>query len=177
MRKRLAMLLFSLLLPFLVMGQTTPAPSTPPTQHFVISANAAGYGGPGSGTQAVMIVGAGFQLTSNISVSYGSISNPTDSTQPRYNLGDFNYTREVASFLPASLKAKLTFDTTNYLVTFQASGGKVTAPGVNRVAEGAGIYISRPVANNMQLTCGYRFLHGVGTSTVKIPSVGINFTF
>lgn len=145
-------------------------------QHFVINGNAAGYGGA-SGTQAVAIEGAGFQVTSNVSVAYGRISNPADSKQPIYNLGDLNYTRELASLLGKKLTSKLVFDSTNWLVTFQASAGKVTGPGFNRIAEGGGVYLSRPVANNVAMTCGIRVLHGAGTSIVKVPTVGMSFTF
>lgn len=145
------------------------------TQHFIINANAAGYGGK----EAVSIVGTGVQLTKYVSVAYGNISNPTDSTKPRYNIGDLNVTYELGDLLPKKAKSALVFDTTNWLVTFQGSAGKVTAPGINRIAEGLGVYVSRPMSNNTQLTCGYRFLHGagVGTTWVKVPSVGISFTF
>jgi len=158
----------------LVFGQTT----TPLTQHFVISATSASYTGTGSGAQAVAILSTGFQVTQNVSVAYDRISNPNDTKQPIFNLGDFNYTRELASLLPASLRSKLVFDTTNWLVTFQASGGKVTGVGFNRIAEGGGLYLTRPVANNMAITTGYRLLHGAGKSSlIKVPLVGINFTF
>ena len=143
------------------------------SQHFVISGSAAGYGG----TQAVSIEGAGFQLSSNVSLAYARISNPADSKYPVYNLGDVNYTRELRALIGKKLASKLAFDTTNWLVTFQASGGKVTAPGISHVAEGAGIYISRPVANNLQVTSGFRVLHGLGNTLVKVPSVGLNVTF
>lgn len=152
-----------------------PLPSTPPIQHFVISANAAGYGGQ-QGTQAVSIVSTGLQLTEYISVAYTNISQPTDSLQPRYNLADVNVAYELGSLLPAKLKQKLVFDTTNYIVTFQGSAGKVTAPGVNRVAEGLGVYLSRPLADHAQLTCGYRVLFP-GHTLIRVPTVGINFTF
>lgn len=158
---------------FLGLAVSAMAQSEPPTQHFVISGNAAGYGG----SEAVSIEGAGFQVTKSVSVAYGRISNPMDSTKPIYNLGDLNYTRELASLLGAKLTSKLAFDSTNWLVTFQVSGGKVTAPGVNHVAEGVGIYLSRPVATNMSMTSGIRFLHGIGNTTVKVPTVGLNFTF
>jgi hypothetical protein len=173
-RNRIA-LAFALFLGLAVsaLGQT-PAPAPQTIQHFVINANAAGYGG----SQAVSIEGAGFQVTSNVSVAYGRISNPTDSQQPIYNLGDLNYTRELRALLGSKLSSKLVFDTTNWLVTFQVSGGKVTAPGgINRIAEGAGIYCTRPVANNMSMTTGIRFLHGIGNTTVKVPVAGVNFTF
>lgn len=169
-------------------GSALAQSQTPPTQHFVISANAAGYGGK----EAVSIVGTGFQLTKYVSVAYGRISNPTDTTKPIYNLGDLNVTYELGDLLPAKAKKALVFDTTNWLVTFQGSAGKVTAPSptvdktgrpigpnINRIAEGLGVYVSRPVANNVQMTCGFRFLHGagLGTTWVKVPTVGLNFTF
>lgn len=167
MKKLLAVL-------FLVLGLSLSA-SAQTTQHFVISANAAGYGGK----EAVSIVSTGFQLTKYVSVAYDRISNPTDTQKPIYNVGDLNVSYELGDLLPAKAKKALVFDTTNWIVTFQGSAGKVTAPGVDRIAEGLGVYVSRPVANNVQMTCGYRFLHGagVGTTWVKVPSVGINFTF
>jgi hypothetical protein len=152
-----------------------------PTQHFVISANAAGYDGQ-KGMTAVSEEGTGFQLTSNVSLAYARISNPTDSKAPVYNLGAVNYTRELGSLLPAKLKKSLVFDTTNWLVTFQAGAGKVTYEGVNRIAELAGLFLARPVAPNMQITCGYQWLHGQGNSLITrsntgVPVVGLTFTF
>jgi hypothetical protein len=149
--------------------------AAPPVQHFVISAQAGGYGGQ-QGTQAVSIAGVAVNLTEYISVGIDRISNPADSKAPVYNLGDANVAYELGSLLPSKLKSKLTFDATKYIVTFQGSVGKYTAPGVNRIAEGLGVYLSRPVANNLALTCGYRVLFP-GHVLVKQPSVGINFTF
>jgi hypothetical protein len=171
--KYLIAALFSLVVCFVSLAQDTQG--SVPTQHFIITANAAGYGG----NQAVSIVGAGFQLTKYVSVAYGRISNPMDTQKPIYNIGDLNVTYELGDLLPKKVKSSLVFDTTNWLVTFQGSAGKVSAPGVDRIAEGLGVYLSRPVANNVQMTCGYRFLHGagLGTTWVKVPSVGLNFTF
>lgn len=149
---------------------------TAPTQHFVISANAANTYSGTVGNQPVSIVSAGFQVTKDLSVAYTRISNPADGTKPVYNMADANYTRELATLLPKSLTSKLVFDATNYLVTFQASAGKANSPTFNRIAAGAGIYLARPVANNAQLTFGYRFLMP-GNVLVKVPSAGITFTF
>lgn len=158
-------------------GQTpAPLPDAPKAQHFILSANAAGYGGQ-SGTSAVSIASAGFQLTEYISIAATSISDPTDSKQPRYSMGDVNVTYELGSLLPSALKKKLVFDTTNYLVTFQGSVGKVTAPTFNRIAEGVGVYLSRPIGNHIQASCGYRALFP-GHVLVKIPlTAGLNVTF
>lgn len=145
-------------------------------QHFVINTSTAGTSSS-DGMQPVAVAGAGFQLTSNLSVAYGRISNPTNSQQPVYNLGDLNYTRELKSLLGTKLSSKLAFDSTNWLVTFQASAGKVTGVGFNRIAEGGGVYLTRPVANNVAVTTGFRLLHGAGTQLVKVPTVGLNFTF
>lgn len=159
----------------LAFGQT-PLPEAPTAQHFVVSGFAGGYGGQ-SGTTPVSIASAGFQLTEYISLAGTSISNPSDSKQPRYSMGDVNVTRELGSLLPSGLKKKLVFDTTNYLITFQGSVGKVTAPGLNRIAEGVGVYLSRPIGNHVQASCGYRALFP-GHVLVKIPiSAGLNFTF
>lgn len=173
--KRIAMAILLMLVLGSAGRAQTSLPPTPPIQHFVISADAAGYGGQ-SGTQAIAIASAGVQLTEYISVFYTNISNPTDSTQPRYHLADVNVAYELGDLLPGSLRRKLVFDTTNYIVTFQGSAGKFTAPGINRIAEGLGAYLSRPVADHMQLTCGYRVLFP-GHVLVKVPTVGINFTF
>lgn len=175
--KYLAVLFCALALSAVASAQT-PAP---PTQHFVISVNAAGYGGQ-SGTQAVSLAGAAFQVTKNVSAGYLNVSNPTDSTQPKYHLGVLNYTRELRAVIGQKLASKLAFDTTNWLVTVQAGGGKVRYEGVDRVAEIGGIFISRPVANNLQLVCGYQVLHGQGTSILtrnvaQQPTVGLTFTF
>jgi hypothetical protein len=157
---------------FAVAAQAQDTPQT--VQHFVINASAAGYGG----SEAVAIAGAGFQVTKNVSVAYGRISNPTDTQKPIYNIGDLNYTRELRALLGSKLSSKLVFDPTNWLVTFQASAGKVTAPGgINRIAYGPGVYVTRPTANNASLTCGVRFLRGAGNTIVKIPVAGVNFTF
>jgi hypothetical protein len=152
-----------------------------PTQHFVISVNAAGYG-DAKGTTAVSLAGVAFQVTKNVSAGYFNISNPTDSTAPKYHMGSLQYTRELNALVGKKLSAKLLFDTTNWLVTFQAGAGKVTYAGVNRIAEVGGIFVSRPVANNLQLVCGYQVLHGQGTSVLtrnvsSVPTVGLTFTF
>lgn len=157
----------------------TVAPT--PTQHFVISANASGYGGA-KGTQAVSLAGAAFQVTKDVSAGYLQVFNPTDSTQPKYHLGVLNYTRELRALIGSKLSSKLVFDTTNWLVTFQGGAGKVNYEGVNRIAEVGGVFLTRPVANNLSLTCGYQILHGQGTSVITrnnsfAPSVGLNFTF
>src|SRR6266851_3747625 len=144
-----------------------PAPTEPPVQHFIISANASGYGGK----EAVAMMVTGVKLTEYVSVAYDSISNPTDTTKPIFNLGDLNVTYELGDLLPKKVKSALVFDTSNYLVTFQGSAGKVTAPGINHIAEGLGVYLSRPVADHMQMSCGFRFLHGLGTTWVRVPSV------
>lgn len=151
------------------------------TQHFVISASAAGYNGK-PGTQAVSLAGAAFQVTKDVSAGYLNVSNPADSTQPKYHLGVLNYTRELKSIIGANLSSKLVFDTTNWLVTVQAGGGKVNFAGNTHVAEVGGVFLSRPIANNMQIQCGWQLLHGVGTTILtrnvtQQPSVGIVFTF
>jgi len=151
--------------------------AAPPVQHFVISATTASYNA-GSGANAVAIVSTGFQLTTNVSVAYDRVSNPADSKQPILNLGDFNYTRELRALLGSKLSSKLAFDSSNWLVTFQGSAGKATAPGVNTIAEGGGIYLTRPMGNNVAFTTGYRVFHANGvTKLFKVPLVGINFTF
>lgn len=159
----------------------TVSPANPPTQHFVINVNAAGYNGA-AGTQAVSLIGSAFQLTSDVSVGYLQILNPTDGTQPKYHLGVANYTRQLDAFLPKAVKSKLLIDTTNWLITFQAGGGKVSYLNVNRIAEDFGVFISRPVAPNLQLQCGYQVLHGQGTSVLtrnvtNQPTAGLIFTF
>lgn len=160
----------------LLVSSSAFAQSAPPVQHFVISTASAGTSST-NGMQAVAVAGAGFQLTADVSVAYGRISNPTDSKKPIYNLGDLNYTRQLRALLGSKVSSKLVFDTTNWLVTFQASAGKVTGVGFNRIAEGGGLYLTRPVANNVAVTTGYRLLHGAGTSLIKVPTVGLNFTF
>jgi len=159
-------------------AQSAPAPVV---QHAVISVDAAGYGSA-KGTQAVSLVGGAFQFTSNVSLGYLRVSNPADSTQPVYNLGVANYSRELKALLGSKLSSKLAFDSSNFVVTFQAGGGKVNYAGASHVAEVGGIFLTRPVANNLALTCGYQVLHGQGTSiltrnTSSVPTVGLNFTF
>lgn len=164
----------------LLLTLTASASAQDTTQHFVINVNATGYNG--KGTQAVMLAGAAFQVTNNISAGYFQISNPTDSTQPKYHMGVLNYTRELNALLPNKLTSKLAFDTTNWLVTFQAGAGKVNYANVNRIAEVVGIFVARPVADHLQLTCGYQLLHGQGTSILtrnvtNAPTIGLTFTF
>jgi hypothetical protein len=146
------------------------------TQHFVVSASSSG--------QPAAIASTGFQLTTNVSLAYEYISNPNDSTKPRYGSGVANYTRQVSSFLPAKLKAKLLVDTTNYLVTFQAGAGRESLPGakigdprVSHVIGNFGIYGGRPVAPHAQLGVGYKFLLGPHSQLVKVPVGTLNFTF
>jgi len=175
MRKRLAMLLFLVAVPCLALGQTTPPPTAPATQNFVITVDAANYNNQ-KGNQAVMLVGASARLTTNFSAGYLAVTNPMDSQQPRYHLGVVNYTRGLEYLLGSKLTSKLAFDASNYFVTFGLGAGKVTSPGVNRIAESASIHLTRPVANNMSMTAGVLFLRP-GNVVVKVPSVGINITF
>ena len=100
-----------------------------------------------------------------------------DATQPRYSLGDVNVHYGLDELLPGKLKKALLFDTSNYIVTFQGSVGKVTAPGLNRIAEGVGVYVSRQLGNHTQISCGYRALFP-GHVLVKIPmTAGLTWTF
>ena len=161
----------------LVFGQTAPAP---PQQHFVVSGSMAGY----NGTQAISIGSTGVQLTKNVSAAFEAISNPSDSSQPRINSGVLNYTREAASLLPAKLKSKLVFDTSNYLVTFQAGAGRESlasaTSGASRsshIVGNFGIFGSRPVAAHAQLGAGYKFILGPRSTLIKIPVGNLVFTF
>jgi hypothetical protein len=168
-KKIMAVLVWILGLGGLAAGQTA-------TQHFVVSASADG--------QPASIMSTGFQLTSNVSLAYEYISNPSDSSKPRYGSGVANYTREVASFLPSKIKSKLLIDTTKYLVTFQAgagreslAGAKLGDPRVSHIIGNFGIYGSRPVANNVQLGLGYKFIWGPHSAIVKVPVGNLTFTF
>jgi hypothetical protein len=145
------------------------------TQHFVISGSAAG--------QPAAIASTGVQLTQNISVAYEYISNPSDSSKPRFGSGVANYTRQVSDLLPAKVKKALVIDTSNYLVTFQAGAGRESLAGVNggartsHVIGNFGIYGGRPVANNVQLGCGYKFILGPQSQLIKVPVGNLTFTF
>ena len=171
--KRMIVLILGLLFASAVFAQAPP--TAPPVQMFSFSASAVGYGGV-KGMQGIMTAGSTVRLTEYLSIGADRTWNPDDSKQPTYNLGDANYGRELGDLLPENLKAKLLFDPTHWVVTFQASAGKVTAPGINRVAEAAAIYLTRPMSDHMQLTCGYRVLFP-GHVLVHAPSVGISFTF
>ncbi len=171
-------LLFSCVLSF---AQTAPAPA-PAVQHFVISVSASGYNGQ-SGAAPLSIAGTGIQLTQNLSVAYNLISNPSDTTAPKYNLGVINYSRGLNSILGKSLSSKLSFDSSNFVVTFQGGAGKVSMPSVHHVAETGGIYLSRPLADHVSLqVVGYQVLRGQGTTILthnvtQQISTGLNFTF
>jgi hypothetical protein len=160
----------------LVLAPASHAQTAPPTQHFVISGSAAG--------QPAAIASTGVQLTQNISVAYEYISNPSDSNKPRYGSGVANYTRQVSSLLPAKAKKALLIDFSNYLVTFQAGAGRESlAPAVvggqrtSHVIGNFGIYASRPVANNVQLGLGYKYILGPQSVLVKVPVGNLTFTF
>src|SRR6266404_6351912 len=173
--KRILTLVAFLLSGIPAMAQTPE----PPVQHFVISGSMAGF----NGNQVVSIASTGVQLTQNVSVAYEFISNPSDSSQPRVGSGVVNYTREVAALLPASLKKKLVFDTTNYLVTFQAGAGReslsqgIGLPRTSHIVGDFGIYGGRQVAPHAQLGVGYKFIVGPKFETIKIPVGSLNFTF
>lgn len=176
--KKLVNLLFLVLGTFLFVRPAAGQTAAP--QHVVITVNATGY--DGKSTQAVTLAGAAFQVTTNVSAGYFQISNPTDSTAPKYHMGSLQYTRELQALIGKKLSSKLVFDTTNWLITFQAGAGKVTYAGANHIAEVGGVFISRPLANNLQINCGYQLLHGQGTSILtrnntSAPTVGLTFTF
>lgn len=176
--KYVATLFFLLAVSVVSFAQTA---ANPPTQHFVISGSVAGY----NGNQAAVSIGStGVQLTKNVSAALETITNPADSSQARYYSGVVNYTREVASILPASLKSKLVFDTSNYLVTFQAGAGRESlapaTPGASRTSHiigNFGIYGGRQVAAHAQLGAGYKFLLGPRMALIKVPVGNLNFTF
>lgn len=153
----------------------------PPVQHFVISGSAAGYE---NGKYAVSIASTGFQLTQNVSLAYEFISNPSDSSKPRFGSGVANYTRQLSSFVPAKLQKKLLVDTSNYLVTFQAGAGResdagatVGASRTSHIVGNFGIYGGRQVAPHAQLGLGYKFIVGPHLTTIKIPVGNLTFTF
>ena len=181
--RRLLAVIFALI-PSALFAQTpAPAPKpAPAVQHFVISVNAAGYNGQ-KGMQATTIAGTALQLTTNLSVGYEQIFNPSDSTQPKYRMGVANYTRELKSLLCTRLSSKLVFDSSNILVTFQGGAGKVTFANVNRIAEMGGAFINIPLADHVSFqVLGYQVLHGQGTTTLtrnvtgQVTS-GLYFTF
>lgn len=152
----------------------------PPLQHFVVAGSVAGY----RGSEPVSIMSTGVQLTKNISVAYEYIVNPNDSSRPRYGSGVANYTREASSLLPASLKKKLVFDTSNYLVTFQVGAGRESDAAkvlggsrTSHIIGNFGIYGSRPVAAHASLGAGYKFILGPSSTVIKIPVGNLNFTF
>lgn len=170
--------------------ETLPDAPTPKIQRFVVSGTATSNGGS---SHAVMMAAAGFQLFTNpegsavpirASVSYSQIWNPDDASDLKWKMGDFNGSYLLSDLIPSRFQKNLAFDPGNYLVTFQGSAGKVTGidprtgQHVNHIAEGLGIYGSRPFNDHGQLTCGMRFLHGVnGATWVKVPAAGFNWTF
>lgn len=161
-------------------ADTLPDAPTPKVQNWTVSATATNNGG----SHAVMMATGGFQLTEYYSVSYSQIWNPNDANDLKHRLGDFNGTYQLSDLLPGRIRKALVFDPSNYLVTFQGSVGKVTGidprtgQHVDHIEEGLGIYGSRPFNDHSKLTAGYRFLHGVNGSTwIKVPAAGFNFTF
>lgn len=164
---------------FLGLAVASFGQDVPPTQHFVISGSVAGY----KGTDAVSIASTGFQLTKNVSLAYEQIFNAADSSQARYYSGVANYTREVSSLIPAKLKSKIVFDTSNYLVTFQAGAGRESLAGVaggprsSHIVGNFGIYGGRQVAAHAQLGAGYKFIVGPSFALIKVPVGNLNFTF
>ena len=178
--KKLLLLLASLGIPVLALGQT-PAPV--PVQHFVISTMAGNYGG-----NAVSIASTGTQLYQGankaVSVSYEYISNPDDPTQTRVGSGVANYTFQASSIFPASFRSKLLIDLTNYNITLQAGGG------VESIFKGAGnaraqhvvgdfgIFGSYPLpGGHTQIGLGAKYIVGPQGGLVKVPVGQLNFTF
>lgn len=162
-----------------VAAQTT-APATPPTAHFVITGNAAGFNNGSTMTPAV-IGTAAMQLTSRISCGYEHIA--ISSNHSRWELGVVAYTVPLSSLLGRFAKS-LTFDASNIGVTFSVGGGKLLQPTANRVAETAGIHLSYPLSDHVSLQLvGVDVLHGgvqtgtVTTSTTQAVSTGLNFYF
>lgn len=156
-------------------------------QHFVVSVNAAGYG-TDKGMVPVTILGTAIQLTTNLSVGYNQIFDPSTAANPNYHLGVVNYTRELGDICPFC-KDHFVFDTTSILTTFQGGAGKVvyTLPGASsssgHIAATVGAFVSIPLSDHMSFQLiGVQGLFGAGNTrltrnvTQQISS-GIYFTF
>lgn len=155
----------------------------PAPQHFVVSTMAGSYGG-----NAVSVASTGVQLvqlpTTAVSVAYEFISNPNDSSKPRVGSGVVNVTKPLSSFLPASLKSKLSIDTTNYNLTFQGGAGVqslsngVGLPRTDHTVGNFAIYGSYPLpGGHVQVGVGYKWLVGGAGGTIKVPAGQLAFTF
>lgn len=157
---------------FLGLSLAARAQTTPPVQHFVISASSATFGSNGS----TSIATSGIQLTNDVSVVYEFISNPADSTKPRVGSGLVNYTRSASSFVPAKIRSKLLFDLTNYVVTFQAGAGVesfyngVGVPRSDHVIGNFGLYGGYPMpGGHTTISVGPKFIVGPqGTTVIKL---------
>lgn len=177
MKTRIINLFLLVLLFFCLGGSAMAQTPAPPLQHFVISGSASG--------QPASISSVGFQLTSNVSLAYEYIVNPTDSSKPRYGSGVANYTFSAASLVPKSIKAKLLVDLSNYNVTLQAGAGKESlsnatagGPRVSHIIGNFGAYGSYPMpGGHSQIGLGYKFIVGPQSQVIKVPVGTLTFTF
>ena len=105
----------------------------PPNFTFVAGGSAIGYTpvSGGGGSQAGSVAYMGVQLMPSISVTYEHITVPSISA--RFELGTVNYTRALSSILGATLTKKLSFDASNFNVTFKGGAGKALFPSGNHM--------------------------------------------
>jgi hypothetical protein len=165
-------------------AQTAPAPAplpaTPPVNHFVITANVAGFMGVKGSPGTASILTAAMQIMPSLSAGYEHIG----IGNTRWELGVVAYTKPLSSLLGSKLSSKLLFDASQVNFTFSGGGGKLLQPTVNTVAETAGFHISYPITDHLALQIvGVDFLHSTHTSgflttnTTQTISSGINVYF
>lgn len=176
-----ALILFALLALFVTSGHAQDTASQS-IQHFTLSGSAMAFKGV-SGTQAASIGQASLQLTSRVDIGYEQITVPTLAT---WDLGVAGYALPLNSLLGKKISSHFAFDSSGYKVHFQAGIGKVmqSTQSVSRIAETAGVYLTKDVANHITLRIiGGEWLHGgvqngfiVTPSTAAISS-GLSISF
>lgn len=129
------------------------------TQHFSLSGGPISYMGPGGSAPATVADGY-FNITKNFSAGYQQIIIPGLATA---KLGMLDYGKPLCSWLGKKLSAKLVFDCSKESIDVFGGAGKLSQSGlnVNRIAEAAGLCISRSLGANVSvnLVCG-EYLHG-----------------
>jgi hypothetical protein len=155
-------------------------PTEPPTQHFTISGNVAGFTKAPTGAGAASILTAAMQITKTTSAGYVHIA----IGDARWELGELAYTRPLSELVGTRLNSKLVFDATKIGITFTAGAGKLLQPTVNRIAETAGVHVSYPLSDHLSVQLiGVDVLHAgmltgfITTNYTQAVSSGLNISF
>jgi hypothetical protein len=173
-----------LLIGFLFLVIALPAFGQSALSNFSVQGSAIGFTGAPGGTQAAVLAGAEYQLTTRVQLGYWNLSVPS---LANYNFGEAGYGLPLSSLLGKTLSSKLTFDASSVGVIFQGGIGKVNQTigtvSTDRVAEIVGATVSFPITASLTFNAVQAYwVHGgingtsgfvVTPAVSSFPTVGM----